>query len=66
MPIYEYRCRDCGHEFQKLQSMTAVGDGVSCPRCRSTRVERQISTFASGSSRGSSGSSSGCAPSGGG
>jgi putative FmdB family regulatory protein len=66
MPIYEYRCRDCGQLFQKLQSMTTGSDGVSCPKCNSIRVERQLSAFASGSSRGSSGSSSSCAPSGGG
>ena len=65
MPIYEYRCRDCGHEFAKLQSMSAGSDGVTCPRCRGTRVERQLSAFASATKHGSS-SSAGCAPSGGG
>jgi len=66
MPIYEYRCQDCGHLFQKLQSMSAGSEGVTCPRCRSARVDRQLSAFSSSSSRGSSATSSGCAPSGGG
>ena len=23
MPIYEYKCKDCGHQFETLQSITA-------------------------------------------
>jgi putative FmdB family regulatory protein len=40
MPTYEYVCRDCGHTFEKFQSITA--DPVdTCPVC-SGRVERLI------------------------
>jgi putative FmdB family regulatory protein len=47
MPIYEYRCLDCGKQFQRLQPMGSGTDGVSCPECESSRIERQISCFAS-------------------
>jgi putative FmdB family regulatory protein len=32
MPIYEYRCLDCGHTFERLQSLQErpVAD---CPEC---------------------------------
>ncbi|HOX08096.1 MAG TPA: zinc ribbon domain-containing protein [Planctomycetota bacterium] len=45
MPIYEYSCGKCGHEFEALQRM---GD-KSCPpceKCGSGRTKRQFSSFA--------------------
>jgi len=66
MPIYEYRCRDCHQLFQKLQPMASGTDGITCPSCGSTRVERQLSVFASSPSAGSSSRQGGCAPTGGG
>ncbi len=60
MPIYEYRCNECGHVFSRLQRMGATSEGVTCPKCESSEVERVVSSFASaGSSSGlSSGASS--------
>jgi putative FmdB family regulatory protein len=46
MPIYEYRCPDCGHRFEMLQRMGEGGEGLACPRCGAGRVEKQFSTFA--------------------
>ncbi len=66
MPIYEYRCTDCQHLFQKLQTMSAGSDGVHCPKCEGKRVERQLSAFASTQSSGGTSRPAGCAPSGGG
>ncbi len=70
MPIYEYRCRDCDRLFPRLQSMGSSTKGISCPECGSQRVERQVSSFASGSSSSSptgfQGAPPGCAHSGGG
>ncbi len=53
MPIYEYRCNECGHVFPRLQRIGATSEGVTCPKCESSNVERVVSAFAS------SGSSSG-------
>ncbi|HLA77344.1 MAG TPA: zinc ribbon domain-containing protein [Vicinamibacteria bacterium] len=44
MPLYEYRCADCGKAFEKL--VARWGQGVSCPACHSTAVEKQLSSFA--------------------
>ena len=49
MPIFEYRCTACGENFSKLQ-FGANAEGVKCPKCDSSEVERQLSTFASASS----------------
>ena len=42
MPIYEYRCRQCGAEFQKLVYGPAA---VVCPSCQSPEVRRTPSLF---------------------
>lgn len=41
MPLYEYRCKACGHQFEKIQSFSAPEEKV-CPVCGS-EVERLIS-----------------------
>lgn len=42
MPIYEYACRDCGHELEQLQRLS---DDVliDCPACGQARLKRKIS-----------------------
>jgi putative FmdB family regulatory protein len=47
MPIYEYRCRDCGHRFEVLQRMGQGPEGLACPKCGVDELEKQYSTFAS-------------------
>ncbi len=32
MPLYEYRCKACGHQFEKIQSFSAPEEKV-CPVC---------------------------------
>jgi putative FmdB family regulatory protein len=34
MPIYEYKCQSCGHEFEELVSVG--GPAPACPTCQST------------------------------
>mgnify|MGYP003418210116 CR=1 FL=1 len=45
MPIYEFRCNDCGTKFDELCSMCFEGiyAGVFCPKCESSDKERLIS-----------------------
>ena len=50
MPIYEYRCKDCGNSFSRLQKIGAGSDGVKCPACDGDNIERLLSSFASTSS----------------
>jgi len=45
MPIYEYRCADCGHELEKLQKIN--DDPLrDCPQCGKPRLRRLISAVA--------------------
>jgi putative FmdB family regulatory protein len=42
MPIYEYRCQECGHELEKLQRM-ADAPLSDCPACGQPGLRRLIS-----------------------
>jgi putative FmdB family regulatory protein len=41
VPLYEYRCKQCGHQFEKIQSFSAP-DEKECPVCKG-ELERLIS-----------------------
>ena len=43
MPIYEYRCRGCGGDFEKYVHTT--GTAVACPACASDNVMKKLSVF---------------------
>ncbi len=42
MPTYEYRCRDCGHEFEEYQPITS-DPLVLCPKCGKHTLRRVMS-----------------------
>jgi putative FmdB family regulatory protein len=44
MPIYEFRCEECGAEFEEL--VKAGGKATVCPSCGSNRVKRTFSAQA--------------------
>ena len=43
MPLYEYRCMGCGHEFELL---VRAGDKPACPSCAGIDLEQRLSLFA--------------------
>ncbi len=45
MPTYEYRCGNCGHEFEQFQSITAK-PLRKCPACGKNKLSRLIGTGA--------------------
>jgi putative FmdB family regulatory protein len=45
MPIYEYRCHDCGHLTEQLRSMSAADEPVVCEECESKDTARVQSVF---------------------
>ena len=51
MPLYGFVCQDCQEEFEELVSISKL-DQVSCPKCSSSSVERQLSLVASMKSTG--------------
>ena len=43
MPIYAYKCTDCGHELEKIQKMS--DDPLKdCPECASPSLVKQITS----------------------
>jgi putative FmdB family regulatory protein len=51
MPIYAYRCRDCGKEFSTL---VMSGETPACETCASADLEQQLSLIAAPSKGGDS------------
>lgn len=45
MPLFDYRCRKCGREFEALVRPQDAAP-PACPACRSTDLDRQLPTFA--------------------
>jgi putative FmdB family regulatory protein len=42
MPIYEYRCDNCGHEMEVLQKVNEP-PLVTCPECAAEALKKKIS-----------------------
>ena len=49
MPIYEYRCEECGNRSSTLLASYASPD-PACPNCGKPALRRLVSTFATASS----------------
>jgi putative FmdB family regulatory protein len=43
MPIFEYICKECEHQFEVIVQGNRKAE---CPSCRSKRLEKQLSVFA--------------------
>jgi putative FmdB family regulatory protein len=50
MPIFEYVCEKCHHEFEAL---VYGQEKAECPKCHSKKLEAQLSVFAAQSKGGS-------------
>jgi len=60
MPIFEYKCNECGTKFDFLHKSINNIEDVNCPSCNSEDNKKLLSSFSA--SMGSSSSSSfGCA-----
>lgn len=45
MPIFEYVCQSCRHEFETL---VRAGEAAACTSCGSSELEKKLSVFAAG------------------
>jgi putative FmdB family regulatory protein len=46
MPIYEYKCKSCGEEFDALRRLRDDDRDVECPKCHERNAQRKISLSA--------------------
>ncbi|MGB9073704.1 MAG: zinc ribbon domain-containing protein [Terriglobales bacterium] len=53
MPIFEYVCKECQHQFEAL---VFGNDKPKCPKCQSRKLEPQLSVFAVAAKGGSAAS----------
>lgn len=61
MPLYDYRCDSCGHEFEANRPVQQR-DEAECPKCRSPKVGRLFRASGVISSSSKSGGSGSCSP----
>jgi putative FmdB family regulatory protein len=45
MPIYEYVCQDCNHEFDALRAMSQADATMPCTKCGGENIKRKLSVF---------------------
>ena len=57
MPIFEYRCEQCGNKFEAI----LFGEQkAECPSCHTGRLEPQLSTFSVSTKSSAPAASAGC------
>jgi putative FmdB family regulatory protein len=45
MPQYEYLCKKCNKTFSMIMTLAEYNKGkVACPKCKSKKVEQQVSS----------------------
>jgi putative FmdB family regulatory protein len=54
MPLYEYRCTECGAEFEKQLRFAEADQIPQCPECESPKTRKKLSRVASFGSKDSS------------
>ncbi len=48
MPLYEYKCLDCGEVFEVLQSSYKQNPDLACKNCGSSHFKKLVSSFSAG------------------
>lgn len=43
MPIFEYNCRSCDNHFETI--VLSAREKITCPKCASKKVDKQLSVF---------------------
>ena len=62
MPIYEYRCKQCGAKFDKLVKLSTLLPEIECPKCGAHKAAKAVSKLGMAGNS-SSGKSFSAAPS---
>lgn len=43
MPIYEYKCQNCGYQFEQLQKISDK-PLKTCPKCKKPKLQKLVSS----------------------
>jgi putative FmdB family regulatory protein len=62
MPIYEYRCEECGEPFEVFVRSSLQQTDLACPKCGGRKVKKAVSLFGVGRVTGNSTSGVSCSP----
>jgi len=54
MPIFEYKCNDCGKKFDVLHKSSSNLEEVICPDCQSKNSRKLLSSFSASTGSSSS------------
>jgi putative FmdB family regulatory protein len=46
MPLYEYRCKECGEAFEMMRRFSEADLTPACPKCESPKTEKRLSKVA--------------------
>ena len=57
MPIFDFKCQECGHKFDLMVS-NANKEKVQCPQCGAVNLQQLISSF--GTAKAGNGKSDSC------
>ena len=60
MPIYEFKCRKCSHQFETLANSTEDGSGLICPKCGAPKPEKLMSMFSTSGTQSTASGGGGC------
>ncbi|MGB9867197.1 MAG: FmdB family zinc ribbon protein [Bacillota bacterium] len=60
MPIFEYKCNECGKIFESLERQGELPGRKDCPHCGSSKLTRLLSRFSARSSGGTKIGGSSC------
>ena len=59
MPLYEYKCKECGQQFESYRRLSDAGKEETCPACGGRAEKMGISLFTAKGSPSSGGPSCG-------
>ena len=62
MPLFEYKCDQCGCVFDRLVSGAQDSSKANCPLCGEEGAHKQFAAFSTGSEQRKESCGSGCAP----
>ena len=63
MPIYEYKCCKCAHQFEMIHGASEKELKITCPKCGASHPQRIMSAFSCGGAKAvEGGAGSSCAP----